>query len=176
MNATATIRMDRAYFEAAYRHWLEGRSRWRKWQPWIGVVLLVAAVAVALFTRFRATAVVLLAFSIVQGAESLFHRRHWVRDRLRARGGEDRVVTLAFDDEGMRQEGTEFFVRVSWSGLPRPIEVPDGFVLLVGDGASIYVPRDSVSPPEAFAEILRRAGVAPQDPLGNEALSASARS
>lgn len=147
--------MTREYFEDAWDAWLAGRSRLRKWQP-LSVGVLFVASLMALFADFRVTAAVLAVMAVMQAVDFRWNRHRWIAERVAARAGRDPQVRIVFDDEGLTQEAPTTSGRLPWAGIAKFAVTPGGLSLGVGAGVSVFVPRVSVSPADAYDEIVRR--------------------
>ena len=88
----------------------------------------------------------------------MFVRRHafWVRDRLKAREHlNSHCVELQFFEDGFTQTGPTSSGRISWEGVSKVRETENALQLSLGDGMSIYVPKESIYPSGAAADIVR---------------------
>ena len=154
MLAAAQFELNRPYFEANFRDWLVSRSRFRRWQRHFAVVLALLAVGLALLEGgARLFAFVAGAGAVIESIEFYWYRSRWVSQRLAARpsGG---VVKVQFASDGLEVSGPTSQGRMSWEAVRGASEAGEGFFLQLGDGMSMYIPRSSVTPPEAVPQVL----------------------
>jgi hypothetical protein len=108
---TLTEAYYREVYDESYRH----VCRWRKWQTPLAVTAALAVVPVYLSGLHMASAVI-AAFALTQLAESLAHRRRWLRERFKSiRLGES--VSIRFLAESIEITGPFSSATLAWEGI-----------------------------------------------------------
>ncbi len=157
MNARADFQLTPEYFRASFDNWLSSKSKYRRWQLAVSVLLCVAGIAVLLGGgRGSVLGGAMIGGGLFHAAEFYWYRWSWVRQRVNARDGIESHMQLAFDDDGIYIKGPTSEGRVSWRGIKGATEGKGGVLLSFGDGMSMYVPRQSLVPPDAMSYIVRR--------------------
>ena len=154
MDATAHVSFDRAYFEAFYTDWLTHRSRWRRFAMPVAFAITFAGAAISWFVpghRFLGIAVSL--GGMYHLYEALTHRRRWVADRLKDLPP-DKVLDVSFHSERIDMETPNSSSRLSVAALTGVEATPNGLFLIPQTGVSIYIPRASIEPSDAFSPLV----------------------
>jgi hypothetical protein len=158
MQATAVFEMTPEYFAESFGEWLSHRSRFRKWQLQIAGALAVAGILTSIFGGpFRALGGVLVLIAAVEGIEFHWYRRQWIKQRLDVRKYATKTIQLGFDDIGIAVRGPTASGQMTWQAVHGCVETQKGIFMKIGDGMSMYVPKQSVSPQSAVGEIVLKA-------------------
>lgn len=154
MNAAASIKCDRQYFNAFYANWIAHRSRWRRLAIPVAITFFaMAVVALFLLPSLRIIAVGIVVAAIINLVDALTYKWRWVRRRLASFAGE-KTADFTFTDDAVkisspRSEGT-----IAYNGFGVIVIAPDGIFLAPDSGVSLFVPRSSFVEPDAFGDVF----------------------
>lgn len=152
---TASLTMDRAYFEESYEQWLRCRSRYRKWQISISLLAVVAA-GVAWSVGPDWLVIGLIAVAVIEFVDAFRYRRYWTARRIRSRiGNRHDRVEIRVSDSGVYQKGPTSEGKMTWDAVKAVVPTDKGVFLAVGDGMSMYIPDSSMNDP-GFKEFVGR--------------------
>ena len=136
MEYEAKIEMTKAYFEESIEQWLIHRSKFRRRQIQIGVLLIIVG---AMIHELRVLSVVVLSIGLFEVAEFFFYRRRWIHKRMNARSkNSDSSVDIRVGDSGMYKKGPTSEGTVSWDGVKAATPTAKGLFISIGDGMSVY--------------------------------------
>lgn len=143
MNAKATVILDKQYYSECYSDWLRNVSKWRRYQIFIGLILVViATILFGLTAIHRFIPVILAGIGIIEISSYLLNRHKWMSERL----GDKRVghtVILEFSEDRIIHSGPfsrgEFF----WDGIESITPTSSGIFIRPQKGISIYIPDQS---------------------------------
>jgi len=154
MDASAQVSFDRSYFEAVYSDWLAYRSRWRRYAAPFAVALTLAGVAVLwIFPHQRLFGLFVLFGGLYQIYEVLTHRKRWLADRLKDLPP-DKILKISFHPEHIEMETPNSSSRLNIAALSDVVATPNGVFLIPQTGVSIYIPRASIDPSDAFLPLI----------------------
>jgi hypothetical protein len=160
MNATASYEINREYFAESYSEWLLYRSRCRKWQRHIAVVLALGGAMLIFFSPLY-LGWVLLVIALIEGIEYYWYPARWVAQRMKTRSDRECIIEMRFEETGFYSKGPTSNGFVSWEGVRSVSETPKGLFFICDAGTSIYIPKRAIVPAEAVAEIARLAAHKP---------------
>ena len=145
MEYTASMAIDRAYFEEWFDQWLTHLSRFRKWQIKLSTLLVAVAVVLLVIGHYKYSAGVAL-FAAIEFIEFHMYRRIWVNRRIQSRSSDKHNrVDIRISEAGMYQKGPTSEGTNSWDAVKAAFPTAKGLFLAIGDGMSIYVPDSSMS-------------------------------
>ena len=154
MNVSAQVSFDRPYFEAVYSDWLAYRSRWRRHAAPFAVTLTLTGVAVLwIFPHQRLFGLFVLFGGLYQVYEALTHRKRWMADRLKELPP-DKIPKISFHPEHIEMETPNSSSRLNIAALSDVVATPNGIFLIPQTGVSIYIPRASIDPSDAFLLLI----------------------
>ena len=154
MNVSAQVSFDRPYFEAVYSDWLAYRSRWRRYAAPFAVALTLAGVAVLwTFPHQRLFGLLVLFGGLYQICEAMTHRKRWIADRLKELPP-DKILKISFHPEHIEMETPNSSSRLNIAALSDVVATPNGIFLIPQTGVSIYFPRASIDPSDAFLLLI----------------------
>lgn len=152
MEARSNIVVDREYFEKCYADWIKYRAKWRPYELPFSIALICVGVAFAYFNISNIS----LGFGVVAICGGLYHayqavvyRSRWIKDRLDGLPPE-KTIKIAFHDTTMDTLTPSSQGTLEYSALSKIVSTPNGLFLLPQTGVSIYVPRATVEPQDAF--------------------------
>ncbi len=152
MIGLAEFTVTEDYYREFYDQWYRHVCRWRRFQTPLGVVAALAVVP-AWQVGFRTLSTVAAVFAVVQLADSLTHRRRWIRERLQSsRLGA--LVSFKFMEDCIESSGPFSSGKLAWAGIDSCSVTDKGIFLRPDTGVSIYIPKSAVTPPEAFDRIV----------------------
>ena len=154
MFATAHIAFDRNYFELYYDEWLHHRSKYRKYEIWFaaGLMLIGVAIAIAVAEQWLVGGLIACA-GVYEFVMAATHRRRWIRSRL-ATARKDKCTDVSFDGESLSTTSMNESATMRYAGFVGFVSASEGFFLIKDTGVSIYVPRASVDPVDAYAKLV----------------------
>jgi len=154
MDASAQVSFDRSYFEAAYSDWLAYRSKWRRYAAPFAVALTLAGAAVLWFLPHQRLFGLLVLFGgLYQICEAMTHRKRWIADRLKELPP-DKILKISFHPEHIEMETPNSSSRLNIAAFSEVVATPNGVFLIPQTGVSIYIPRASIDPPDAFLPLM----------------------
>ncbi|MDA7887574.1 hypothetical protein N9B12_00795 [bacterium] len=154
MNATAHLKFDRDYFELQYNEWLAHRSKFKKYEIWFAMLLIVFGVGMAFAFRQQWLVGGLFACAgIYEFAMSATSKCRWVNARL-STVRDDKTVELTFDDESLTSISKNGKSTIRLNGFSGFTPGSDGFFLIPDTGVSIYVPRATIDPPDSYSSLI----------------------
>lgn len=166
MLATAHIVFDRQYFETMYDDWLRHRSVWRRYVIYASLALLVFGIFLAaFFPKQWLVGAIFASLGLYETIDSATDRRRWVNERLSLARSE-KTVDLTFDDTTIASASAIGTSSMLISGFAGFTTATKGFFLIPDTGISLYVPRTSVEPSDAYdllVDSLRSAVTARSD-------------
>ena len=155
MHATAKIIYDRPYFEAFYADWIKYRSKWRRFS--FPVALMIVAIGIAALFAWPdklllGVTIVLLGIYCVYDAAT--YREQWISKQIDALTLE-KSVKIEFVGDEISLETTNTSSKFKIDFLSDVIPTPNGVFLVPQTGSSLFVPRITVVPSEAYTEIVQ---------------------
>src|SRR5262245_23638249 len=101
MIAAAHVVFDRNYFELYYDEWLRHRSRFKRYEIWFALALILFGVSMAISFRHQWLVGALLASAgVYEFVMAVTHKRRWVNARA-ATARSDKSVDLQFDSDAL---------------------------------------------------------------------------
>lgn len=152
MFGQAEILLSEGYYRESYEEWFRHVARFRKWQTPLAIVAAVASIALWL-SGFRLAALVPAAYAVLKAVDAVMHRRQWIADRCRS-SRLDETISVQFSDEALEINGPHSSGSLAWAGVDSWEVTDRGLFLRPDTGVSIYVPKASVTPPEAVGQIV----------------------
>lgn len=154
MIATAHIQFDRNYFELHYDDWLRHRSKFRKYEIWFALTLILFGVTLALIFRHQWLLGCLFASAgVYEFVMAATHKRRWVKS-LVATVRDDKSVDLAFDSEFLTSTSANGTATMRLARFTDFTAASNGFFLIPDTGISIYVPRSTIEPSASYSELV----------------------
>ncbi|MCR9116850.1 MAG: YcxB family protein [bacterium] len=156
MNAAASIKCDRQYFNAFYANWIAHRSRWRRLAIPVAITFFaMAVVALFLLPSLRIIAVGIVVAAIINLVDALTYKWRWVRRRLASFAGE-KTADFTFTDDAVRIKSPKSEGTIDYDGFDAISTTPDGIFLVPGHGVSVFVPRSSFTDSDAFGDVCSK--------------------
>jgi len=154
VNASAHFTYDHTYFEAFYSDWLVYRSRWRRFATPFAVAVTGAGAAIFfMMPQQRAFGVFVLVFGLYLLYVAVTYRKRWISDRVNNLQA-DRMVELIFRGEEIYMETPNSSSRFHVAALAEVVATPNGIFLIPQSGVSVFVPRASIEPIDAFSPLV----------------------
>ncbi|MEQ1830448.1 MAG: hypothetical protein ABL921_31105 [Pirellula sp.] len=154
MIATAHVTFDRSYFELQYDEWMRYRSRLKRYEVWFALALTLFGLAMAIMFRHQWLVGVLFASAgIYEFLMATTHKSRWVNARV-STVRQDKTVDLRFDAETLTsssQNGSATMQLAAFTGFT---PASKGFFLIPDTGVSIYVPRATIDPSDAYSSLV----------------------
>ena len=145
MKHRAEFTLSRKYYSNFYDSFIRYGRKWSAPGWGIGLFFLIFGVGMLLADApLRAVPIIL----ILCGVYCLLYRPvgkfFFVRRMLRSKtaGG---VVSLEFDEEGLRSEGPFSEGRIKWDGIEKVVRTPDAILLWPQTRTVMYVPATAAS-------------------------------
>ncbi len=154
MEATAKMHFDRDYFEGSYSDWLAHRAKWRPYALAFALTAIMIGAALIYFLPSPGVGVIAILVGLYHSYEALTHRSRWIDDRLKGLPP-DKIVTIAFHPESMDTETPSSTGKLHYDAISQVVGTPNGIFILPQTGVSIYVPRASIEPTDAFSPLLQ---------------------
>lgn len=155
MNARARLTFDRRYYEAKYDDWLKHRAKWRKHAVPFSCLLILFGLGLCYGYRdqwmFGGFVVVTGCFELII---SLTYKRRWVHRCLQA-SCTDKIVEIEFENELMNSTSRNGTSSIKISALDSIAPASNGIFLIQDNQTSIYIPRSSVDPPDAYPRLIQ---------------------
>ena len=156
MNAVASIRFDRDYFNAYYANWVRYRSRLRRFAiPFALSCVAVTGLALWLLESYRPIAGGVFVFAVLNLMDAATHRLRWIRQRL-ASVAVDKSAKLTFTDDKVQIWTPNSEGSVKYQAFGLVTVTPDGIFLIPDSGQSIFIPRDAFSADDDFRLVSTR--------------------
>jgi hypothetical protein len=154
MDASAQVSFDRSYFDAFYSDWLTYRSKWRRYAvPFAFAITLASIVVLWFLPGQRFFGLFVLCVGLYHVYEAVTHRRRWLAHRLKDLPP-DKAFKMSFHPEHIEMETPNSSSRLNIAALSDVVATPNGMFLSLQTGVSIYVPRASIDPPDAFLPLV----------------------
>jgi hypothetical protein len=156
MPHTAKYLLDRSYWSECFDQAVRYGSRWKKIELAIGGAFIIAGFSLWLyFNRALFLPWVLVALGVIEIFSSRIKKFFWLRKQLGSKhsGFE---VTHTFDDRGIQTAGKYSNGLMSWAGIEKLIETPEGLLIWPQKSIYWYLPKRSRSE-EAIAFIKKKA-------------------
>ena len=147
--ATASMIYDHNYFQSYYEDWLSHRAKWRPYMLKVSIVAMVFGIVLLLNRNtigFGGFIIIMSAYHIY---EAYTHRTRWIKKRL-AGLQPDKIVTISFHSEQMDTVTPNSSSTMNYDAIKQFIGTRNGLFLVFHAGFSIYIPRISIEPLEAF--------------------------
>ena len=147
--ATASLIYDHNYFQSYYQDWLSHRAKWRPYAFAVSVVAMVLGIVLLLSRNtigFGGFIIIMSAYHIYEAST---HRARWIKERLVGLQP-NKTVTISFHSEHMETVTPNSSSTMNYDAIKQIIGTPTGLFLVFQAGFSIYVPRTSIKPHEAF--------------------------
>ena len=160
--AVARFAMDEPYLQVLFQDWLRSKSRFRRYSvPTDLVMIAIGLLFGVVFPAGKAAPVfvILLVVALLGLAWEYFDRMRWFR-RRRAAPQFGKEMEIRFSDDGVFMSGPLAQSACDWAyfaGMTRGI---NGLFLVPETGLMIYVPYDTIIPPQAVSEIEARVAAA----------------
>lgn len=154
MIANARIVFDRQYFETNYDDSVLHRLQWRRYAVWFAAFyVLFGMVMTIAFPDYWMVGAIFAMGGAGEFALAVTHRRRWINARL-ATIDKDKTVHFEFRDTEMTAESPLGSSIMRYCGFDSFTAASNGFFLVPDTGISIYVPRQSLSDPAAYPDLV----------------------
>ena len=153
--------LSKAYYQEVYEEWLRFRSKGKRWQLQVGLLLFGVAFLLAMMCGPRLADLWLIPFCFVLAGVyeigSFFYtRRHWLQSRQESRLVNQQVI-LTFEPQAITHNGPFAQGQLLWTGIREVKETARGLFLIPESGISIYLPKTAFLSPEQFQTLLQYA-------------------
>ncbi len=156
MEYGVSFEMTKAYFEESFEQWLSHRSKLRRWQIHIGILLIFFGCGLMVY-KLNVLSIVLFIIGFVEIVEFFFYRRRWMQQRIHTRSNNSNSsIEIRVDDSGIYQKGPTSEGTISWDGVKAAIPTAKGLFISIGDGMSVYVPDASMKSPEFKNFVIKK--------------------
>jgi hypothetical protein len=161
MKIEVVIILSKAYYQEVYEEWLRFRSKGKRWQLQVGLLLFGVAFLLAMMCGPRLTDLWFIPFCFVLAGiyeiGSFFYtRRQWLHSRNESSLVNQRI-TLLFDSQMITHNGPFAQGQLLWTGIREVKETARGLFLIPENGSSIYLPKTAFASPEQFQTLLQHA-------------------
>ena len=154
MIATAHVTYDRSYFELQYDDWLRYRSRFKKYEIWLAVALILFGLVMALTFQQQWLVGALFALAgVYEFVMATTHKRRWVNARL-STVRDDKSVDLEFDADSLTSTSENGTGTMRLSAFKGFTPASQGFFLISDTGVSLYVPRATIDPDDSYSALV----------------------
>lgn len=154
MIATAHVNFDRDYFELQYDEWLRHRSKYKRYEIWFALALLLFGLALAVtFPDNWLVGGLFVCVGVYEFAMAATHRRRWVGARISS-VREGKAVDLAFGTDFLTSTSTNGTATTRLTGFAGFTPASEGFFLIPENGLSIYIPRAAVEPGDSYSTLV----------------------
>ncbi|AIZ62686.1 hypothetical protein PK28_01525 [Hymenobacter sp. DG25B] len=161
MKIEVAIILSQAYYQEVYEEWLRFRSKGKRWQVQVGLVLFGVAFLLAMLCGPRLHALWFIPFCFVLAGiyeiGSFFYtRRQWLQNRNDSRLV-NQLVTVTFEPQAITHTGPFAQGQLLWTGIREVKETARGVFLIPESGNSIYLPKTAFPSPDQFQLLLEYA-------------------
>lgn len=154
MIATAHVTFDRRYFELQYDEWLHHRSRFKRYEIWFATALILFGFGMAIaFQQQLLVGFLFVSAGVYEAVMTATHKRRWVNTRV-ATVRDDKAVDLQFDSVFLTSTSANGSSKMQLSGFTGFTPASKGFFLIPDTGVSIYIPRATIDPSDAYCSLL----------------------
>jgi hypothetical protein len=158
MKIEVELTLSQAYYQEVYQEWVISRSKYRRWQVHVGLLLCCLALLFTLLSGARLKEFWFFPlFFIVAGACEIgsfyYSSRQWLRSRVDSRLL-DQQVALTFEPHVIHHTGPFSQGELRWEGIQHIQETTKGLFLIPQNGVSIYLPKSAFHSPVQVQEIL----------------------
>ncbi len=154
MIATAHVTFDRSYFELQYDEWLYHRSRFKRYEIWFAIALLMFGLGMSIaFPQQWLVGFLFASAGVYEVVMTATHKRRWVNARM-ATVRDGKSVDLQFDSVFLTSTSANGSSKMQLSGFIGFTPASKGFFLTPDTGVSIYIPRASIDPSNAYCSLL----------------------
>ena len=154
MIATAHVTFNRSYFELQYDEWLRYRSRLKRYEIWFALALTLFGLTMSIMFRHQWLVGFLFASAgIYEFVMAATHKRRWVNARASTIRS-DKTVDLSFDTETLTSLSMNGSATMQLAAFIGFTPASQGFFLIPDTGGSIYVPRATICPSEAYSSLV----------------------
>ncbi len=152
MIAQSKLTFDKQYYSQYFSDWIKTRSRFRKYNLAIAILLIVAGIVLCtLFSNHLALGILNLGIGLLNLVDALTYRSRWTRKRLLA-GGSNSGEFVFYDDRiCIKSDSSEGYHMLS--GFIECTFAPQGVFLFPQKELSFYIPWSSIEPADALPEV-----------------------
>jgi hypothetical protein len=152
MIATAKFDRDDAYYKLSYLAWLKYRSKRRRYAPYLWGSMVLLGVALLLFPTLHLVAFAIIVGGIATWIDTATYFWRW-RRRIK-RLGFSEWVKLGFAEEGVEFRSPLGEEMIGYDRFVDCIGTPLGIFLRMTPDSSLFVPMNSIEPPEHVEKLL----------------------
>jgi hypothetical protein len=161
MNSTLIVVMDKAYFEESYDQSFLYRMRYRKYNPLVGSLFLLASVF--LFYRYVALGtdaslymgIIALLYSAWTFTDNKRAKAKWLRE-LALVIERQNTLQITFSEAGIDSKTLFAESTIKWSAFAIVQETAKGIFLVPQKGISIYLPKTAFENQQTIQQVLQR--------------------
>lgn len=160
MDIEIEIILTPSYYRELYGEWLTFRSKFRKWQVHVGLLLLVPAYVFVEMSGPRIKDLwIFPCFFILAGVYEVgsfyYSRWQWLKSRADNRLL-NQTITLVFESEVIRHSGPFSHGELKWEGIKHIKETAKGLFLIPENGISIYLPKQAFHSLSQVQKVVER--------------------
>lgn len=162
MNKTISFKIDQAYYEELYQIWLINKSRTRKWQPFIILILLGLAIGSYFHINTKGLKaplyfipVMFLTFTINELYDWFSTKRKWMKERMASKMI-DKTVTFNFTEDHIQQISLYSKSEIQWNAFLDIKKIDKGLLLKPDEGFMLFLPKLAFENEETFNLIYEK--------------------
>ena len=126
---------DEAYYKEAYFELV----RFKRWEPFLGILLIFVGACIFLYDNYAKTiSIGLVIVGLYEFIKCFYEKNKWVKERMKS-GVSGQRIEMEFDDEVIKHTGPFSHGEMKWSGLKEIKKTKKGIVLRIETGISIYL-------------------------------------
>ena len=153
--AVARFAMDEPYLRTLFHDWLRSKSRFRRYSVPVDLSMIAMGLLFGVvFPAGKAAPIfmILLIVALLGLAWEYLDRMRWFR-RRRAAPQFGKEMEIRFSDGGVAMSGPIAQSTCEWAHFAGMTKGTKGLFLVPETGLIIYVPYDTIIPPQAVSEI-----------------------
>ncbi len=159
MNIEIIQQINRSYYEEYYADWLKNKSKFKKYQKVIGIVLMILGLFLGVTSyvsnnSLHTFTVTIHFLGILMLFDFYYVKQKWIKERLKSKQN-NLAVKIAFDDEKMSTISEFGISSLQWSFFRDAIKTEKGLILVPENGISIYI-QQSVLKEKYIDEIVEK--------------------
>lgn len=159
--------IDKNYYMELYSEWLNYRSRWRKIEPLMGLLGIVAGILFYFFGSYfvsesssakNAFSILFLFLGLLFFYEFYSSRTKWLKARLNSKMNMH-SFSITFENDKIFSLGPFVSSNSKWDFFKEAIETKKGLFLIPQTGISIYLQKKSFEDSSQIKEIVEKINI-----------------
>lgn len=161
MKIEIEVALSKDYYHEVYSEWLKFRSKGKRWQVQIGLLLFCVALLLIMLSGERVGDFWIFPFlfvlaGIYEISSFYYSRWQWLHSREVSYLANQKVA-LTFEPHVIHHTGPFSHGALQWNGIQQVQETAKGIFLIPHNGISIYLPKRAFQSATQIQEVLNQA-------------------